>query len=445
MSETTMNQVHEVDEPLVKLPKGKRLFYISILYVMFLVDLFIRYGVNAILPLIQQDLGVSATQLGLLSSALFLGMAVFVFPFSFLGENKSQRRTISLCAVLWSGATVVCGMASNAVTLIISRFIVGAGNSAYAPLSTAMLTSWFKKSSWGKALGFYNTAMVIGAAGGALIFGHLASAFGWRLAFYIIGGVSLVLSVLSLFLPDNKKLMAEQGTEEGKSEAKEIAQIKLNVKDTAKLVLHNKALLAMSLAAGFGAFIANIVSTFQSIYYVNILGVTVAVASTIIAAAMPLNIIATPLGGVALDRWYKKDRRARMWLPMITMALCAIFRAIGYGVVSVPIILIAVACYTFGNTSFHTACHELVPVWYKSVSYGTYVFVIQLMGALGPTVGGIIIDSIGVQQGLMLAQGLMIIPVLLLAYAGKVYIHYYDAARKEEEARGIGVEVVQEG
>ena len=132
---------------MVKLPKGKRLFYMAILYLMFCFDLAIRYGVNAILPAIQSDLGISATEVGVFSSAVFLGMAFFVMPFSYLGEQKSQRRTISLCAILWSGVTVACGFAGNVLTLAACRFGVGAGNSAYAALSTAMLTSWYKKSS----------------------------------------------------------------------------------------------------------------------------------------------------------------------------------------------------------------------------------------------------------------------------------------------------------
>ena len=89
-------EVEEKDEPIVKLPKGKRLFFVAILYLLFCFDIAIRYGVNSILPAIQEDLQISNTEIGLLSSAVFLGMAIFVMPFSYLGEQKSQRRTISL-------------------------------------------------------------------------------------------------------------------------------------------------------------------------------------------------------------------------------------------------------------------------------------------------------------------------------------------------------------
>lgn len=260
------NEVKEKDEPVVKLPKGKRLFYMAILYLMFCFDLAIRYGVNAILPAIQSDLGISATEVGVFSSAVFLGMAFFVMPFSYLGEQKSQKYTISLCGILWSGVTVICGFATNALTLTLCRFGVGAGNSAYAALSTAMLTSWYKKSSWGTTLGLYNTAMTLGGIIGMILFAAIADTMGWRMSFYIVGGISLVISLLSLLLPDNKKLMAEQAAVAAEGSANEVKQVKLNMADTFKMLLGNKSLLIMCLAAGFAVMTLNISSTFQSTY-----------------------------------------------------------------------------------------------------------------------------------------------------------------------------------
>lgn len=439
MSQATAQQcIEEVDEPLIKLPKGKLIFFMAILYVLFLFDFIIRYGVNAILPLIQDDLGISASQIGLLGSAVFFGMAVFVMPISFVGENISQRRAISFCSIIWSAATMVCGMASSATSLIINRFLVGSGNSAYAPLSTAMLTSWFKKSSWGKVLGLFNTAMALGGACGFVIFAALAQQFGWRASFYIIGGVSFAFALLSLLLPDNKKLMAQQGAKEGaNNDDNEIAQIKLNLKDTAKLVIKNKALLTMCLAAGLGVFASNVTSTFISIYYVKTMGMSLTTAAGIVALGTPISLVAMPLGGAILDKWYKKDRRARMWMPLVCIAITGILYVLGYTMQIIPLILCAGAIYSVGSTSFHTACHELVPAWYKSISYGTYVLFIQLLGAFGPACGGFIVDAFGIQNALVYVQGVLIVSVLLLLYAGKIYLKYYNAARAEEEAKGL--------
>ena len=414
------------------------MFFVAILYLCFSLDLAIRYGVNAILPIIRDDLGLSGTQIGLLSSAVFLGMAIFVMPISFFGAQNGQKKAISLCTILWSGVTVLCGFAQGAVSLALLRLGVGAGNSAYAALSTDMLTSWYKKSSWGKVLGLYNTAMTIGSILGMILFAAIAEALGWRMSFYIIGGISLVISLLTFLLPDNKKMMAEQSAAEAKATGKqEVEQKKLSAGETAKFLLSNRALLLMCLGAGLAVMTLNIGSTFMSVYYCDMLGVSTTVAAGFVALSTPIGLIAYPVGGAILDKWYQKDRRARMWMPMICIALTAVTFFLGYKMVSIPLILIAGGFYNLGNTSFHTAAHELVPVWYKSVSYGIYVLFIQLLGAVGPTLGGVMVDMMGIQNALANAQIFFVFSAVLLFLAGGIYIKYYNRAREEELHSGV--------
>lgn len=432
-----------VDEPMVKLGKGKRLFFVAVLYTLFLLDFAIRYGVNAILPLIQGDLGITDTQVGLLGSCVFLGMAVFVMPISYLGEQKSQRRAITLCTVLWSGVTILCGFAQSAALLAVSRFGVGAGNSAYAPLSTAMLTSWYKKSSWGKVLGMYNTAMVLGGAIGYVLFVAVAEAIGWRNTFYAIGGISLVFSLFTLFLPDNKKIMreADQAASAAKGEENKpsVMDEKLNLKDTVKLVVSNRALISMCCGAGLAVLALNAVSTWISMYYVRVMGLSLGAAAGIVAITTPINVLAYPIGGAILDKWYKKDKRARMWMPMLCLLLAATGLASGFAFQSIPLIIFGNAAYALGNTAFHTASHELVPAWYKSISYGTYVLFIQLLGAVGPTAAGIISDAIGLQPALICIQALFLVAAMFIFFAGTQYLKFYQRARDAEAARGLNL------
>ncbi len=417
-----------LDKPMVDLPKGKRMFYVAILYCCFMFDLAIRYGVNAILPILQEDLQISATQIGFFSSAVFLGMAIFVMPISFFGAKTSQKKAISLCTILWSGVTILCGTAGGAVSLALYRLGVGAGNSAFAALSTDMLTSWYKKSSWGKVLGLYNTAMTMGGILGMVLFAAVAETMGWRMSFYIIGGISMVLALATFILPENRDLMKNQAAGSNGP-----AQVKLNAKDTAKLLLGNKALLLMCLGAGLAVMTLNIGTTFMSIYYTTTMGISVTAAAGIVALATPIGLIAYPLGGTLLDIWYKKDRRARMWMPMICIAAAGVIQFIGFTAVSVPLILIGGGFYNLGNTSFHTSAHDLVPVWYKSVSYGIYVLFIQLLGAAGPIIGGVLVDSMGVQAALATSQFFFAGSVVCLVLAGLCYNKYYEKARAEEE------------
>lgn len=244
---------------------------------------------------------------------------------------------------------------------------------------------------------------------------------------------------MTLFLPDNKKLMAEQSAAAvaaGESDH-EVKQIKLNVKDTAKLVIGNKALLTMCLGAGLAVLTLNVGSTFISLYYVNVLGMSLTAAAGIVALSTPINLLAYPVGGAILDKWYSKDRRARMWMPMICIAVTAITFMVGYKIGSIPLIIAANCFYALGNTSFHTASHELVPAWYKSISYGTYVLFIQLLGAVGPTLGGVLVDKLGLQNALVVVQLFFILSAIILFFAGRIYIKYYNAAREAELASGV--------
>ena len=127
----------EQDQPLIQAPKRKRTICFLILYGLFVIDFISRVGINAIFPVIQADLQLTDTQVGMMGSVVLLGMAVFVLPISFLGEKYSPKKGISFSALIWSIGTLLSGMASNFGVLLASRFFVGTGNSAYAPLSNS--------------------------------------------------------------------------------------------------------------------------------------------------------------------------------------------------------------------------------------------------------------------------------------------------------------------
>ena len=107
---------------------------------------------------------------------------------------------------------------------------------------------------------------------------------------------------------------------------------------------------------------------------------------------------------------------------------------------NIPLILAGTVLYNMGNTSFHTSCHDLVPVWYKSVSYGVYVLFIQLLGAAGPILGGMMIDAMGIANAIPMGMLFFIISAVLLIFAGLTYNSCWQAARDAERAAGVCAE-----
>lgn len=419
----------ELDEPLIHVSRNKRIFFFVILYGLFMVDFIARTGVNAVFPVLQMDLGLTDTQLGTLASVVLLGMAVFVLPVSYWGEKHSPKKAINLSAFIWSLGSVLSGVASSFFLLVVARFFVGTGNAAYAPLSNSMITSMYKKSQWGKMIGLYNTAMTFGGAAGALIFANLSNTLGWRAAFYIIGGVSFLFTILSLLLPETKKVAGVVNDVKAKAQEQE----QVNLRDAAKVTMQNKALLCTCLGAGLGVMALQSLGTYAAIYYVRICGMSIATAAALLGASNLIAALGYPVGGAIMDAWYKKDKRSRVFLPAICLTVCAILYAAGFQFQIIPILLIGQFFYTMGNTGFHAASQELVPVWFKSVSYGVYVLFIQLLGAVGPVCAGILSDTLGLVNALVVIQGLFVIATLVLIMAGFFYLKDYQAARRAEQ------------
>lgn len=437
MQENTKNLE---DKPLIYVPSHKRRLFFWIMYGLFVIDFISRVGINAIFPVIQGDLGLSDTEVGMMGSVVLLGMGVFVLPISFLGEKYSPKKAISLSALVWSVGTLLSGMASSFQLLLASRFFVGTGNAAYAPLSNSLITSMYSKKDWGKKIGIYNTAMTLGMALGAIVFANLADNLGWRMAFYAVGIVSLIFTFASFTLPDPKKLL-EQQCEEGDSEkAKATAGPKVNLKEALKIVGTNKALLGVCLGGGLASLVLQGMLSWFAIFFVREMDISVSFAASLISIMSLISAVGYPIGGAIMDKWYVHDKRCRVYLPVICIAIAIVCFVVGFSFKLIPAIFLAAFCMTTANTAYHVSTQELVPSWFKSVSYGVYVLFIQLLGAAGPLLIGSLSEMFGLTQALLLVQIILGISIVVFLLTSFIYIKNFDRARALEKQMGVCVD-----
>ena len=421
--------VNADDKPLIYVPPKKRTVFFLILYGLFIVDFISRVGINAIFPVIQEDLNLTDTQVGMMGSVVLFGMAVFVLPISFLGEKFSSKKTVSILSLIWTAGTLLSGIANNFGTLIAARFFVGAGNSAYAPLSNSLITNMYPKSRWGKQVGLYNTAMTVGGALGAIVFANIAANFGWRMSFYACGIVSLMLAIASFSLPDAKKLLAEQHKQHSGDDSSEP---KVRVGDALKVIGKNGSLLYVCVGAAIVAMVMQAMNSWLSIYFVREMGYTVSFAATLSAVMGIIGTIGFPIGGAIMDKWYKRDKRGRVFLPCICIFFATILYIIGIRAEMVVSIFVGSFLLTTASTSFHVATQELVPAWYKSVSYGVYVLSIQLFGAVGPILAGSLSEMMGLVPALTILLSIAFLAVVVLFLASRGYVKNFDRARALE-------------
>ena len=125
------------------LPKGKAYYSFVVLYLLFMVDFMSRTGVNSLVPLIQTDLGLTDTQVGMISSVVMIGMVIFVLPVTYFADKFSRKKTVVVLSLFWGISVLVSSQVESYTALLITRFFVGLGCSGYAAISTSMISGWF--------------------------------------------------------------------------------------------------------------------------------------------------------------------------------------------------------------------------------------------------------------------------------------------------------------
>jgi sugar phosphate permease len=161
---------------------------------------------------IQASLSISDEQMGIVFGAFWLAYALFEIPGGWMGDRVGARFTITRIVLAWSLFTVLTGMATGFVSLLIYRFLFGVGEAGAFPNMARVQSRWLPTSERARAGGILWLMARWGAAFAPLIFGammrgvdslqagmsewHFVGNFSsmapWRIAFFVSG----VLGVL---------------------------------------------------------------------------------------------------------------------------------------------------------------------------------------------------------------------------------------------------------
>jgi len=158
--------------------------------------LFINYVDRGTVPtaahLIQDDLGFSAQQLGLLLSAFWWLYAPLQPVVGWLADRFGARRVLALGLTLWACATMGVGLVHSFAALLTLRLLLGVGESVGFPSVSKLLATVVPVRSLGFANGIVAFGYLFGPAVGSLVGGLLMARYGWRSAFWVFGALSLL-------------------------------------------------------------------------------------------------------------------------------------------------------------------------------------------------------------------------------------------------------------
>jgi len=165
-----------------------------------------RVCISKALPFIQSDLGFDDTQMGYVFSAFTLAYALFEIPGGWLGDKWGPRRVLLRIVMFWSVFTAATGYAWNLMSMIVCRFLFGAGEAGGFPNIAKMFSVWLPQREHGVAQGITWMAARWGGAFTPLLVVWVLGFVSWRNTFVLFAGLGVVWAVcFYLWFRDNPK------------------------------------------------------------------------------------------------------------------------------------------------------------------------------------------------------------------------------------------------
>jgi ACS family D-galactonate transporter-like MFS transporter len=165
---------------------------IILLAICILINYVDRGNLSIAAPLLKDELGISASQLGVLLSGFFWTYTALQFVSGWLVDRFNVNLLIAGGFVLWSLATATTGLVRGFTMLLAMRLILGIGESVAFPSCSKILAHHLPEHHLGFANGVIMSAVRFGNAVGTFGAGLLVARYGWRSAFLGIGLVSLL-------------------------------------------------------------------------------------------------------------------------------------------------------------------------------------------------------------------------------------------------------------
>jgi DHA2 family multidrug resistance protein len=148
------------------------------------------------LPYIAGNLGATPDEATWVMTSYLAANAIVLPASAWFARYFGRKRFLLVCTLLFTLASLACGLATNMTMLVIARVLQGVGGGALQPLSQSILLESFPPAKRGEAMALFGMGTVLAPTLGPTLGGWLTDTYSWRWMFYI----SLPVGVASFFL-----------------------------------------------------------------------------------------------------------------------------------------------------------------------------------------------------------------------------------------------------
>jgi MFS family permease len=154
-----------------------------------------RVCIAVLAPQISAELGLSRIQMGYVFSVFAVAYALFEVPTAWWADRDGSRRVLTRIVLWWSAFTVATAGAWNFASLVVIRFLFGAGEAGAWPSVSRVFSRWIPLSERGRIQGIFFAGAHLSGGLTPLLVAALAGLLEWRAIFILFGLVGVVWAI----------------------------------------------------------------------------------------------------------------------------------------------------------------------------------------------------------------------------------------------------------
>lgn len=388
----------------------------TLLITLFTVSVFSQ--IDRVLPFIlaesiKRDLGLSDTQIGLLTGVAFsVCYSLASVPLGRISDKGWAKQVLLFCILVWSLMTTLGGLATGFVLLALSRFGVALGEAGGTPASHAIIVDKIPKKFRGRAIGLFSMGIPLGTMIGFALGGFIGDSFGWRYTFIGAGMLGLI-AVLLVVVFTKKNTVVRDAGQGGK-----------NLITSALDLFSKPAFVWLFVVANLVGFATAPFYSFTAPFLIrthNFTASEVGLSFGLLQGLM--GIFGTLMGGRWFDKIVDQGNKKLMGPPAVALIVSSVALLLG---LFMPTGMLTILCFVPGMFSFafllpfaFGSGHMVAGQGKQALATGIFMMGSGILSvALSPLLVGIISDMAtmaSIENGLQI--GMLIVP-LFCALAG---------------------------
>jgi MFS transporter, ACS family, D-galactonate transporter len=350
-----------------------------------------RSNLSVAAPMLKDELGLSATQLGVLLSAFFWTYAGLQLTSGWLVDHFEVKWVFAGGFLIWSTATAMTGLAHSFAVLLVVRIVLGMGESVAYPSYSKIMANHCGERHRGFANSMIAMGLALGPAFGVLFGGTLMSRFGWRPFFIILGAASLVWLVpWLLWMPRTPAHTAVHG-------GPAIAEI-----------IRQRSLWGTCLALFCGNYHLYFMVTWLPYYLMRECGLSMNGMAKVGGAFFLLAAMSASMCGRFSDRWIasgatpNRVRKTFLITASLGIGISLVANVASSGSLAIAWLLMAAGFFGAGSSNIWAVTQTLAGPQAVGRWAGVQLFCGNMSGVVVPAVTGVILQRTGHFAGALL-------------------------------------------